>query len=203
MLRSQLPVDSSCKFVLRDVAGMSHLTILFGVVRDEIRWCLQCVIVSGLDCSVLLWIFDLVCSVWHGRGVTSQSVDPNFDRQWYMSEYVWIGNGGPNMTKLPIFQTRNPPKSSEATHVIWRVTSPSPAAPSGPRLKAAALCGWVRPPGGGRGAAGRGRFRRGEGYQRSRPSETGRMRQDGRCGKAVQQAKCGRDATRHWVCCQF
>ena len=24
------------------------------------------------------------------------------------------------MTKLPIFQTRNPPKSSEATHVIWR-----------------------------------------------------------------------------------
>ena len=54
MLRSQLPVYSSCKFVLRDVAGMSHLTILFGVVRDEIRWCLQCVIVSGLDCSVLL-----------------------------------------------------------------------------------------------------------------------------------------------------
>ena len=33
------------------------------------------------------------------------------------------------MTKLPIFQTRNPPKSSEATHVTWRVPSPSPAAP--------------------------------------------------------------------------
>ena len=101
------------------------------------------------------------------------------------------------MTKLPIFQTQNPPKSSEPTHVTWRVPSPSPAAPSGPRRRAAALCGCERPPGGGRGAAGRGRLRRGEEEQRSRPQETGRMRQDGRGGKAVQQAKCDRDATRH------
>ena len=113
MLRSQLPVYT----MLRDVAGMSHLTILFGVVRDEIRWCLQCVIVSGLDCSVLLWIFDLVCSVWHCRGVTSRSLDLDFDGQWYMSHLEMVDQTWPNSQ---VFQTRNPPKSSEPTHVTWR-----------------------------------------------------------------------------------
>ena len=76
--------------------------------------------------------------------------------------HVSIRNGGPNMTKLPIFQTRNPPKSSEATHVTWRVPSPSPEAPSGPRQRAVAPGGFHRPPGGGRGTARRGRLRRGE-----------------------------------------
>ena len=101
------------------------------------------------------------------------------------------------MTKLPVFQTRNPPKSSEATHATWRVPSPSPAAPSGPRRWAAAPGGCTRPPGGGPGAARCGRLRRGKERQWLRPPETGRMRQDGRGGKAVQRVKCGRDATRH------
>ena len=99
------------------------------------------------------------------------------------SDTFSIRNGGPNMTKLLIFQTRNPPKSPEATHATWRVPSPSPAAPSGPRQRAAGDCGLERPPGDGPGAAGRGRLRRGEEWQRLRPPETGRMRQDGRGGR--------------------
>ena len=53
--------------------------------------CLYC-----RNCSVLLWIFDLVCSVWHGRGVTSQSVDPDFDRQWCISQLEMVDQTWPN-----------------------------------------------------------------------------------------------------------
>ena len=42
MLRSQLPVDSRCKFVLRDVAGMSHLNTLDIISYSEwFRWLSQ------------------------------------------------------------------------------------------------------------------------------------------------------------------
>ena len=65
--------------------------------------------------------------------------------------------------QTPIFKIRNPGKSFEATHVTWRVQSPSAAELSEPRLRATGKCGSGRPPEGGPGAAGRGRLRRGEG----------------------------------------
>ena len=56
------------------------------------------------------------------------------------------------------------------------------------RRRAAGECGLERPPGGGRGAARRGRLREAKNSHGSGP-----QRRDG----------CDRDATRHWVCCQF
>ena len=95
------------------------------------KWILM---ISCLDSSVLLWIFDLVCSVWHGRGVTSKSVDPDFDRQWYMPQLEMVDRTWPN-------SQFSDPKSSE----ILRSNScdlarpvASPAASSRPRQRAAA-----------------------------------------------------------------